>query len=336
MKLRNAIKLVVTGAALTASASALAIDAGAPSVGVSGISATAGGNHTLTCPAGFTCSSSPMTDVGFTQRQITDNSTGRTFIQTVLSEGDISGSGITSASGFLDESFVEVGGSGGIIDRQNVEEGTGSGSGIAVEDTFKSTANIRSGAFRDSTTDGITIDQSIAELVTGTGETFNTAFNLTEIDDANFAGAPVSAKVTVTSDVGAGDFTSNFTQETFVVEDTVNASAVAAQYKKLDVDQNVVGDLTQTVALRERTGAAVAGSGGSDAATDADFVAGSTLVDLQIGQSVAGAGQFGLHDFVNETAGVAIGIDSQTSANVPFQTISYDNTNLGDPFAPLP
>jgi hypothetical protein len=335
MKLRNAIKLVVTGAALTASASALAIDAGAPSVGVSGISATAGGNHTLTCPAGFTCSSSPMTDVGFTQRQITDNSTGRTFIQTVLSEGDISGSAITSASGFLDESFVEVGGSGGIIDRQNVEEGTGSGAGIAVEDTFKSTANIRSGAFRDSTTDGITIDQSIAELVTGTGETFNTAFNLTEIDDANFAGAPVSAKVTVTSDVGAGDFTSNFTQETFVVEDT-SAAAAAAQYKKLDVDQTVLGDLTQTVALRERTGAAVAGTGGSDAATDADFTAGATIIQLQIGQSVVGAGQFGLHDFVNESAGVAIGIDSLTSNALPFQTISYDNTGLGDPFAALP
>jgi hypothetical protein len=326
MKLRNAIKLVVTGAAVAASASVLAIDAGAPSVDASDITSAAVG-HTLTCPAGFTCSSSPIEDAGFTQRQLTDNSTGRTFIQTILSEGTVTSNVLSGSEAFLDESFVEVGGGSGIIDKQQIREDiTSSG----VTEVFTSTANNRSGQFRDTTTSGIVIDQNIAESTTG-GETFGAGFNLTEVDNALYGGN-ISAKVTLTSDVGAGDFSSNFKQETFVVEDTTGASDAAA-YKKLSVNQVVTGDLTQTVSFQERTGAAVEGSGGSSAATDADFVAGSTLVDLQIGQSIAGAGQFGLHDFVNETAGVAIGIDSQTTNAVPFQTISYDNTNLGDPFA---
>jgi hypothetical protein len=326
MKLRNAIKLVVTGASVTASASVLAIAAGAPDVGNSNIS-TAGIGHSLSCPAGFTCSSSPIEDAGFTQRQVTDNATGRTFIQTILSEGGIASNALTTDSAFLDESFVEVGGGSGIIDKQQIREvATGGG----VTETFSSTASNRSGQFRDNTTTGIVIDQLIDESTTS-GETFAAGFNLTEVDNAAYADN-ISAKVTLTSDVGAGDFSSNFKQETFVVEST-NAAHTAANYKKLSVAQEVTGDLAQTVSIEERTGGAVLGAGGSDASAAANFTAGSTLVNLQIGQSVAGAGQFGLHDFVNETANVAIGIDSQTTNAVPFQTITYTNTNLGDPFA---
>jgi uncharacterized protein (DUF697 family) len=317
MKLRKAIKLVAAGAAVTASASIMA----APTVG--GFTTT-GGVVNATCPAGYTCSTSPITDVGFMQRQITENTSGRTFIQTISSEGDTTGGGgFAGNTGFSDESFVEIGGGSGVIDQQKIGEKASSG---GVTEDFNSTANISSGQFRVADVAAIDLTQNIHEV---SSEDFTAGFNLTEMDNSAFGGN-ITAQVTLTSGIGAGDFTNTFKQQTLNVEDTTGTYTYG-NYKKLDINQEVVGDLNQTVQLNERTGAAITEGGTTTAGSAGDFSAGDTLVQLQIGQDIVGGGQFGLHDFVNETSGVAIGIDSLATNALPFQTITY--TSGGDPFA---
>jgi hypothetical protein len=318
MKLRKAIKLVAAGAAVSASASVMAV----PSTGNF---TTNGTSVTATCPTGYTCSSSPITDVGFMQRQITENSSGRTFIQTITTEGvkATAGAGFTGNTGFSDESFVEIGGGSGVIDEQKIAEQASSG---GVTEDFNSTANIKSGQFRVADQGAIVLDQMIHEV---SSEDFTTSFNLTEMDNSAFGGN-ITAQVTVGSGIGAGDFTNTFKQTTFNVEDTTG-TYTSGNYKKLDINQEVVGDLNQTVQLNERTGAAVTEGGGTDATTAVTFNAGDTIVQLQIGQDIVGGGQFGLHDFVNESGGTSVGIDSLVSNALPFQSVTY--TSGGDPFA---
>lgn len=333
MKLRKAIKLAAAGAAVTASASVLAVP-------TFDNWSSAGGVVTANCPTGYTCSTSPISESGFLQRQLTETSTGRTFIQSILVTGDYDGVGapgvLTGAEMFVDENFVEVGGHGGIMDQQQLHEqasGTNSGTGVTVTESFDTASNILSGAFR--TTDVVAIDiyQMIAETTTA-GEDFGSSFQLQEMDNSSFGGN-ITAKVNLGMDVSGDGFTNKFGMETFNVEDTTGAFT-SGNYKKLDVDQNMVGEVTQEAHLRERTGAAVAGPGGTDADSNITFLANDTIVSLRIGQDVAGAGSFGLDDFVNESQATSVGIDSLATSNIPFQTITYTDTNLGDPFAAIP
>jgi len=335
MKLRKAIKLVAAGAAVTASASVMAV----PSTGLWSASGGIVNTTATECPSGFVCSSSPISETGFMQRQLTETGSGRTFIQTVLIEGDVtSGSGsLTGGEAFSDESFVEIGGHGGIIESQRLHEeatGTVSGSGTPVVEAFDSTADIKSGAFRVDDENAIDIKQRVTEVVDGGVELFGADFRLQEMDNTSFGGN-ITAQVNLGMGVAGDGFTNMFAMETFNVEATAGSVHLDGNYKKLDVDQTMTGEVTQTVVLRERTGAAISEAGSSDqySGTVGIFAANDTLVSLRIGQSVDGAGQFGLDDFVNESNGTAIGIDSLTSTALPFQTITY--TTGGDPFSAL-
>lgn len=317
MKLRKAIKLAAAGAMFGATSAAMAL----PSLG--GFTTDASDNVTATCPVGFTCASTPITDAGFLQRILTEDTSGRKFIQNILTEGVTADGGATFAgdSGFADENFVEMGGTGGIISRQALAESDG------VE-TFKSTAVNYAGAFRNVDGTGITINQSVAEVAGG----MSTTFELVEFDDsAN--GSNVSAQTTITGHVGEAEFSGDFGFRTLVIEDT-SGTYTTANYKKLDVDATLLGDVNQTVALRERTGAAVADAGTmipSDG-SNTSWSANDTVVNLIIEQTTAGAGVFGLNDFANETTGGAQGIDSFSDANASsFQTVS----SASDPFAPI-
>lgn len=320
MKLRKAIKMVAAGAAVTASASVLAV----PTTGNWSVS---GGVITAACPANYTCATAEITDSGFMQRQITDDTTGRTYIQSILTEGDSTdGSTFAGNTGFADESFVEIGGGEGIISRQLLAEQAVSG---AVTEDFNSESQIFAGQFRVADSAAIQIDQTVAEA--DTADVFSTGFQLIEMDNSSFGGN-ITAQATVTGALNAADFTAGFKQTTFVVEDTTGTYA-ADNWKRLDADQTLVGDVQQTMALRERTGAAISQSGSTDGATgtNAEFAAGDTIVSLRIAQDVSGAGSFGLDDFVNETTGVENGIDSFTTSGVPFQTVTFSDGS--DPFA---
>jgi len=317
MKLRKAIQLAAAGTMYGMASASMAL----PSLG--GFTTDALDNVTATCPAGFTCASTPITDAGFLQRILTEDTSGRKFIQNILTEGVTTDGGSTFAgdSGFADENFVEMGGTGGIISRQALAESDG------VE-TFKSTAVNYAGAFRAVDGTGITINQSVAEVAGG----MSTTFELVEFDDsAN--GSNVSAQTTITGHVGEAEFSGDFGFRTLVIEDT-SGTYTTANYKKLDVDATLLGDVNQTVALRERTGAAVADPGymvPSDG-SNTSWSANDTVVNLIIEQTTAGAGVFGLNDFANETTGGAQGIDSFSDANASsFQSVS----SASDPFAPI-
>jgi hypothetical protein len=317
MKLRKAIKLAAAGTMFGISTAAMAV----PTTG--GFTTDSSDNITATCPAGYTCASTPITDAGFLQRILTEDSTGRKFIQNILTEGVTADGGATFSgdNGFADENFVEMGGTGGIISRQALAESDG------VE-TFKSTAVNNAGAFRLVDQVGIQIDQSVAEVAGG----MSTTFQLLEKDDST-KGSNVVAQTSITGHVGEAEFTGDFRFQTYVVEDTTG-TYTSADYKKLDVDATLLGDVVQTVSLRERTGAAISAAGDMtpSAGSNTSWSAGDTIVNLVIEQTTAGAGVFGLNDFANETTGGANGIDSFSDANASsFQSA----TAVGDPFADL-
>jgi len=331
MKLRKAIKLAAAGTVFGMSTAAMAAT---PVVG--GFTADVGGAITITCQAGYTCSSTPITDVGFMQVTMTDNATGKKYIQTILTEGTTTdgGSTFTGNSGFADENFVEIGGAGGIISAQHLAE---EASGAGITETFKSTAINNAGAFRLADQTGIFIKQSVNEVDSVTGEDMNANFQLLEKDESA-KGGNVTATVNMSSAVNSGEFSGDFALQTYVVEDAGTYSATA-NLKRLDVNATLAGTVAQTVALRERTGAAVSENGvlTSGTGSNTSFTAGDTIVNLIIEQTTAGAGVFGLNDFANETTGGANGIDSFTDANASaFQSVVIDGvTTTADPFAAI-
>jgi hypothetical protein len=330
MKLRKAIKLVAAGAAVTASASVLAAD---PTHG--SWTSNGGDIDASLCPAGYTCSSTPISENGFMQRQITENvPDGRTFIQTIILEGDVlvAGGGLANGTGFADESFVRIGGTGGIIDKQMLAETADLGGG--VNENFTSTSNISSGEFRYVDQNAIDIQQAVNE--TGGAEGFDTTFRLQEMDNSLYQDQ-ITAEVHIGGNTNGEGFTAGFKMETFVVEDTTGSYA-SANLKRIDADQTLDGggsDVYQTFALRERTGASISDAGSTSAnnGSNSSWTTGETIVSLRIGQDVAGAGQFGLDDFSNESSGGATGIDSFSSSAVPFQDATF--AGGGDPFADI-
>jgi hypothetical protein len=320
MKLRKAIKLAAAGTMFGMTTAAMAV----PSVG--NFTTDSSDTISATCPSGYTCAATPITDAGFFQRVLTETATGRKFIQNILTEGVTTDGGVTFAgdSGFSDENFVEMGGTGGIISRQSLAESDG------IE-TFKSTAVNNAGAFRVSDQVGIQIDQSVVENALN-GETMSTTFQLLEMDEAA-KGGNVTAQTTITGAVGSGEFSGDFTMVTYVVEDTTG-TYTSADYKKIDVNATLLGDVEQTVSLRERTGASVlAGSMTPDAGSNGSWSNSDTVINLIISQTTAGAGVFGLNDFANETTGGANGIDSFSDANAA--AFQVPATTGADPFADI-
>lgn len=92
--------------------------AGAP-VGAYDLWTTDVNNNIVTLPvAGFTYSSgaTAVTDPGFRQEMITDDLSGATYIHLVMSQGDVA----TESGKSTAESFVRMGGSGGIASRQTM------------------------------------------------------------------------------------------------------------------------------------------------------------------------------------------------------------------------
>lgn len=92
-----------------------------------------------TCPTGFTCGT-PVTGAGFSQRQITNNSTGDRFFQTVVTPENAT-SVSSSAVSFADESFVKVGVSGVSSNQRATESAV---SGIETSD-FNTVTTVNTG-----------------------------------------------------------------------------------------------------------------------------------------------------------------------------------------------
>jgi len=349
MKIRKAIRMAVVGAALAMPAGAvLAAGSGVPITGGFGqwsINATGGITAASASTIGASSvSATPVTDAGFLQRNVTVGS--RTFIQTIIAEGATGDTfdSFASGTGFGDENFVEIGGTGGLSDKAQVFE---SASGTV----FTSQAGLNTGSFAPVATladvkneafTGANTTITLGQKVTS-GE-FNTGFDYTEgVTTGTGTNSDVFAitDIRATANDSAASFASNFAYRNKAFEGALatDSATLALAYLKLDAN-TTLGDpeITQNFHLKERSGLGAVAAGtalataGSGSGTVANFNAGDHIVNLQVGQEVTGAGVFGLNDFVDETLSAENGSDSQSNANVPFWTVT-DTSTGGDPFA---
>jgi hypothetical protein len=314
---------------------------------------TAGG--VCAANSGFSCSTSPIQEAGFLQMIIEDTSTGQKYIHSVLTEGETANGGadFTSAEGVGIENFVKMGGGSGILAQQNVQENTSTGTttGGTDSEVFKTAAFIAAGDFQSTGVTNIQIDQSIVETLkdssSATIDQMTSNMRLTEVeqDFGGTNGKLVTALVQIENVVTEAEFTGSLSMESYKVETDNVVLATANDYKKIDADATLVGEVEQTFALRERVGAASLASGGGNmtgdagaAASNVSWTAGDTIVNLIIEQSVtdatgAAVGVFGLNDFANESTGGANGVDKFTSSDASTFQVSNPVNAGEDPFA---
>ncbi len=320
MKLRKAIKSTLTGTILVAPMSLMA----APPAAFDNYSVNGSTGAITSSVAG--CASTGVDEAGFAQEQCSIG--GKTYIHTILYDD-------TGAEKFTDESFIEMGGTGGISDKQTLMETSGT-------ETFKNTAQINTGSFMPMGQMGIMSGNVMINLqqdITDTGaQAFSSGFdfkhgmNMVGMDGYNGK----FADLTLTSSAGDPTYTSGFKFNNFSVEGVTmgdTAKAAADQGTRIDISgilNDSAASITQNFTLGERHGSFTTMDG--TATGTVTWAAGDSIINTQIGQTVGGAGVFGLHDFANETNGLGTGVDSQTSAlpGTFFQPLYTDGSN---PFA---
>lgn len=114
------------------------------------------------CQTGFSCGSA-MSDVGFYQRMVTENTSGQVFFQTIITENNATAADASALNNltFADESFVRTGNVNGIADKQRISEVSGT-------TTFKASTTLGSGWAGDK----LTLTQSLKD----TSDNFQTDF----------------------------------------------------------------------------------------------------------------------------------------------------------------
>jgi len=161
----------------------------------SGISLSGTGNAGLAgCAAGFTCSSSVVSDKGFLQVQMTEDGTGKTYFQTIIADD-----GANAMMGNLrSDSFVGTQASGaesGVAALQTINAGMGGVDNTAMDnDGLSSTATLLTGGYDDGTTNSISLGQTLwdntAETSAGAADStkFDTTFGFTKADESSAMG----------------------------------------------------------------------------------------------------------------------------------------------------
>ena len=329
MKIRKAIKMAVMGAAVAAPLG-MAVAATSPQ-GAFTWSVDSNGNITVDCPTGFSCAPATNTGAGFLQRQITDSS-GTTFIQTINAETDGGTGTFDSFAGagafFADESYVVMGGTGGLSGRQQLMEDTGtvftSNAQLNTGSEFMPMESLSAIQAGSAGTSMIELDQSVVDAANEFDATF--AFDHGMVMGSGGAKFALLTLRSNANDTAAG-FTSGFDMQDLTFEGgaaTWTQTGADATYHMFNAnaDLNTSG-ITQKFLLEERSGAKVGvGTIAMPNGTSATYTNGDFVARLQVGQDVAGAGVFGLTDFANETNGGIADTDSFTTSSVPFGTIT--------------
>ncbi len=320
MKLRNAIKATLTGTILTTPMTLMA----APPAVFDNYSVNGTTGAITSSTSG--CASLGVDEAGFLQEQCVIG--GKTYIHTILYDD-------TGAEKFTDENFIEMGGTGGISDKQTLTETSGT-------ETFKNTSQINTGSFMPMGQMGIASGNVMINLqqdITDTGtQAFSSGFdfkhgmNMVGMDGYNGK----FADLTLSSTAGDSTYTAGFKFNNFSVEGVTmgdTAKAAADQGTRLDLT-GVLNDagasITQNFTLNERHGSFTTQDG--TATGSITWAAGDSIINTMIGQAVGGAGVFGLHDFANETNGLGTGVDSFTS-DQPATFFQPQYTDGSDPFA---
>ncbi len=197
----GAVALILSGAAMAASPTG-SFDAWS----VSGGTITT----TVACPVGFSCATA-VTGEGFFQRQITEDSSGNDFFQTIIT--DKTATGAPGALTFSDESYVRTGNVSGLADKTQMQEVTTNGT---LTETFEGSTELGTGWARSGANDETKIYQAIIADDTAAGaEDFDAKFWLRQLGDQGAAGKHmrISSQVDIqeaTSSPVAGAGTQDF------------------------------------------------------------------------------------------------------------------------------
>lgn len=353
MKIRKAIKMAVAGAVVALPVSVVMAMGGAHTGpltihGQWSVDTTSSTGLNVACPAGFTCGAASVTDTGFVQRTITDLNSGNQFVQTIISEGGTTGASFSNmgTGGFFgDENFIMLNGAGGISAQSQIQDTT-AGAG-----DFTSKVNLNTGTefstMQSTAVAGSMGDGSMVELQQGiidTGSEFQSQF---AFDHGMVMGSEGGGKFAV---IGLDDFandTPNNFSGTFKfqrkdIENNTGTAASTFPQQKMDIAMKLdPADIVQDFTVSTRSGAATGnGTVFPNGGTPVTVSGGDSIYQMDLGQSVTGAGEFGMTDFQNKTSGNTGKVQSLTSSAIPFNTVTddLDNTTLMfesfDPFAP--
>lgn len=263
------------------------------------------------CPAGFTCSSAPVTDNNFIQVQMTDDATGKTYFQTVIATDNSAGG---NSDVFVSESFVTTGAANGGISANQTINNSAPNAGV-----LKSTTILNTGSFNNGAEDQVSLTQGVWDAAVNPQFSAGFTFNKNSAGDQTVTG--LSQQIVV-----AGEFADEFTfSQTKDGAGNITAGS-------LDIVSGIVlnapGALSdQTFRYSQRRGATVADAGSATfAAGNVAWAAGETVERVLIGQTVDSAGDFGYERVGNLSTSSALTEFSLASMG-PFSTI-----NPVDPF----
>ncbi len=358
MKIRKAIKMAVTGAALTAPMMMVMVGDAMATAHTGALPSSMFGNWSVDtsadqlnvdCPTGYTCATASVTDTGFMQRTITKvggAQDGSEYVQTIISDvSNTTGDSFGNQTGntfFGDENFIKMNGLGGLSGQSMLKDATGS------QGVFTAQTNLNAGdefmTMQNTSDAGSMGDGSMVELQQGIVDTANEFQSRFQFDHGMAMDGAMGSKFAVIgiddfANDTANGFTSGFQFQNKVVEgDTALAATFDAKLQDITMMLDPA-DITQEFSVKTREGAAT-GNGASQfsSAPTVTFTAGDSIYQMDLGQSVTGAGDFGITEFKN--GGSSGKEQSLTSAAIPFNTITDD---LGvttdafeafDPFAP--
>lgn len=189
------------------------------------------------CPEGFVCAA-PMTDNGFFQREITRNSDGVRFFQTIVTDLGASGNPTSNTLSFADENYVRINPPGaqvvvsGLADRQQVAD---------APNGFATTARINVGWASEAGSPDVVITQDVSEPNAATVGEFTSHFDIATGGTAGTA-INIDQNVELTQDPGSAAPEDREFQR-FVLRDRVGISGLDAG----GVQLTLPGGLSTTV-----------------------------------------------------------------------------------------
>lgn len=306
--------------------------AGAPvQYGQWGTNATGGITLTGTgaggCPAGMTCSASPVTDVGFQQTQMTDGA-GNTYFQTVIAD-EGSSNQAASAMAFQSESFVKSGTSnGGIASLQtmNITDSQGTAAATAALSTGDFNNGTGFNADNSNVTVGaglehqVVLSQDVNNVTGGNPATFHNGFGFYKNGTAD------------TGTLGASGTHMTMNQQVMTT-DSVSGNKTFALGVAYQQDNNSNGDelgvaldIAMGVSLRQGT---TADPHTTSSINDQAFVLAQRTGDYANGGTVNIAGSLSPSPVVVTEAGSS-GTTNGTAANTYAET---DMVSIGQTIA---
>jgi hypothetical protein len=255
------------------------------------------------CPSGYSCQIL-TTGAGFLQQQLTETATNTSYIQTVITDTNAPDTQNPATLGYRDESFVQLGGSNGVLGHQvqsQVTNGT----------TFTSSSTLANGWANptpSSTSPNMSITQSLVSPGgTATGDEFNNTFSMLIINDPT-TGNVTDRSMSIDQKVGLGNGVTNSTDEQrFVLEQRQGAFTTAN------------GSLTLAATSFDSNNQPL--NGGT-----VSWVSGDDVMVRWIGQRLdlgnQGTSQFGFEGAINNTTG-------PSSERTTFSTTSTGITPSG-------